>query len=246
MAGGVFSGAKLHAMTIRESATDGSDFTNPDADYRRLFLGEDGLLHLKDSAGTVTDVGAGGSGSITGSGYTQATARLLGRTTASTGAIEEITVGSGLTLAAGSLTASASGVGLLAVTSYGPTSVAVYTTTSTTLADVDATNLQVTFTAPASGNILVRLSAYGDTATADAFWGLRESTTDLIVGRSHRTAEGEGFVSMPFYLTGISGGSHTYKWSYAVNAGGSGRIIVMDGSAVNEWAPGVMEVWAAP
>jgi hypothetical protein len=57
MAGGVFSLAKLFGMTIRESATDGSDFTNPDADYRRLFLGEDGQLHVKDSAGTVTDIG---------------------------------------------------------------------------------------------------------------------------------------------------------------------------------------------
>lgn len=60
MSGGVFSGAKLNGMTIRESAADGSDFTNPDADYRRLFLGEDGLLHLKDAAGAVTDVGSGG------------------------------------------------------------------------------------------------------------------------------------------------------------------------------------------
>lgn len=56
---GLFSAAKLFAMTIRESATDGSDFTNPDADYRRLFLGEDGGLHLKDSAGTVTDIASG-------------------------------------------------------------------------------------------------------------------------------------------------------------------------------------------
>jgi hypothetical protein len=55
---GLFSGAKLFGMTIRESATDGSDFTNPDADYRRLFLGEDGQLHVKDSAGAVTDIGS--------------------------------------------------------------------------------------------------------------------------------------------------------------------------------------------
>lgn len=55
---GKFSLANLFGMTIRESANDGSDFTNPDADYRRLFLGEDGNLHLKDSSGTVTDVGA--------------------------------------------------------------------------------------------------------------------------------------------------------------------------------------------
>jgi hypothetical protein len=59
MAGGIFSLAKLFGITLRESANDGSDFTNPDADYRRLFLGEDGTLHLKDSAGTVTDVGGG-------------------------------------------------------------------------------------------------------------------------------------------------------------------------------------------
>jgi hypothetical protein len=54
---GVFNLAKLFGMTIRESANDGSDFTNPDADYRRLFLGEDGQLHVKDSSGTVTDIG---------------------------------------------------------------------------------------------------------------------------------------------------------------------------------------------
>jgi hypothetical protein len=50
-----------YGLHIRESATDGSDFANADADYRRLFLGEDGLLHLKDSAGTVTDIAASGN-----------------------------------------------------------------------------------------------------------------------------------------------------------------------------------------
>lgn len=46
---------------------------------------------------------AAGSGAVGSSALTMATARLLGRTTASTGAIEEITVGSGLTLSAGTL-----------------------------------------------------------------------------------------------------------------------------------------------
>jgi len=46
------------SLLVQEAANDGSDFGNPAADYRRLFLGEDGLLHLKDSAGTVTDIGA--------------------------------------------------------------------------------------------------------------------------------------------------------------------------------------------
>jgi hypothetical protein len=49
--------------------------------------------------------GAAASGSITTSGLTQATARILGRTTASTGAVEEIQIGSGLSLSAGELSA---------------------------------------------------------------------------------------------------------------------------------------------
>src|SRR5665647_2000757 len=61
---GLFSLEKLFGITIRESATDGSDFTNPDADFRRLFLGEDGQLHVKDSAGAVTDIGSGGGGTL--------------------------------------------------------------------------------------------------------------------------------------------------------------------------------------
>jgi hypothetical protein len=52
---------------------------------------------------TVGFSSSAGSGSITASGYTQTTARLLGRTTASTGAIEEITV-SGGTFTGGVLT----------------------------------------------------------------------------------------------------------------------------------------------
>ena len=44
-------------------------------------------------------------GAITTSGLTMATARLLGRTTAATGAVEEITVGTGLSFAAGTLSA---------------------------------------------------------------------------------------------------------------------------------------------
>ena len=42
-------------------------------------------------------------GAVTTSGLTMATARLLGRTTASTGAVQEISVGSGLAMASGTL-----------------------------------------------------------------------------------------------------------------------------------------------
>lgn len=59
----------------------------------------------------------GGSGSITASGYTMATDKLLGRDTASTGAIEELSVGGGLSIASGTLSVSSSG-GILSGTSF--------------------------------------------------------------------------------------------------------------------------------
>lgn len=58
---------------------------------------------------TAAQVGAATSGAVTGSGLTMATARLLGRSTASTGAVEEISVGSGLSLSGGTLSASGGG-----------------------------------------------------------------------------------------------------------------------------------------
>lgn len=69
---GAIEDAKAYAILIRESANDGSDFTNPGADYRRLFLGEDGLVHLMDSSGTVTDVGGSGGDVATDAIWTTA------------------------------------------------------------------------------------------------------------------------------------------------------------------------------
>ncbi len=92
----------------------GSTPTTPAASHDRLFVrSSDHLLCLVNSSGTVTPVGAAASGSITSSGYTQNTAKMLGRSTASSGAIEEITVGSGLSLSAGSLTATGGSAGAL-------------------------------------------------------------------------------------------------------------------------------------
>ena len=39
---------------LEERLADGSDTPLPAADHRALFLGEDGLLYLKDSTGAVS------------------------------------------------------------------------------------------------------------------------------------------------------------------------------------------------
>jgi hypothetical protein len=87
-------------------------------------LSDDVTLTIPDQSGTLAivtdipttagDVGAVAAGAITTSGLTQATARILGRTTASTGAVEEIQIGSGLLLSAGELSATG-GSGVTAV-----------------------------------------------------------------------------------------------------------------------------------
>jgi hypothetical protein len=83
-------------------------------------LSDDVTLTIPDQSGTLAvvtdipttagDVGAVAAGAITTSGLTQATARILGRTSSSTGAVEEITIGSGLSLSAGELSATGAGV----------------------------------------------------------------------------------------------------------------------------------------
>lgn len=85
----------------------------------------------------LTALGGVPTGAVTTSGLTQTSARLLGRTTASTGAIEEITVSTGLTLSAGSLTATNVGITL-------GTPVAATSGTSIDFTGIPATTKQIT------------------------------------------------------------------------------------------------------
>lgn len=87
--------------------TEGTEPAAPAAGKQRLYI--DSTSHkLKRTDSSGVDVTVEPTGALTSSAYTMTTARLLGRTSASTGAVEEITVGTGLTLSAGSLTASGS------------------------------------------------------------------------------------------------------------------------------------------
>lgn len=70
---------------------------------------KDSLLTAADATLTTAIAGKASNGDVGSSGLTMATARLLGRSTAATGAIEEISVGSGLTLTGGVLAALSSG-----------------------------------------------------------------------------------------------------------------------------------------
>lgn len=76
------------------------------------------------------NLGAATTGAVTASGLTMATSRLLGRTTAGSGAIEEITVGTGLSLTGGTLTAPVSSFNGLLLNVQVFTSSGTYTRTT--------------------------------------------------------------------------------------------------------------------
>jgi hypothetical protein len=92
---------------IRFSESVGFTATDTTDETKKVSLDVSGVttettvsLEIPNASGKIALQGA-----ITSSGLTQATARILGRTTASTGAVEEIQIGSGLSLSAGELSA---------------------------------------------------------------------------------------------------------------------------------------------
>lgn len=144
-----------------------------------------------------------------------------------------------------------SAAGVLAVTAYNPGTLASYPCTTTTAADVDATNLAVTFTAPASGKVLVKLHGFYQPAINSAgytsyFWTLQEGTTTV----ASRTMQGYNYSSAAdqigtaeFYITGLTpGSSHTYKWAHRTDVANKPGRVYAGGIA----GAAIMQVTAAP
>lgn len=175
-------------------------------------------------------LGAAASGSITASGYTQNTAKLLGRTTASSGAIEEISVGSGLSLSAGSLTATG---GFTPVTSsYKRTSGNYTGLNSATFADIDGTNMSFTLTTGAHRVLLGFQSSLVTDAIANVgidftIDGTRQGG-DGGLWLANLNATSTFFGCTVVYLSAaLTAASHTFKVQYKT---GAGNLTVSGGS----------------
>lgn len=115
------------------------------------------------------------------------------------------------------------GTEVIAITAYDPVVGAQYLTTGT-FADMDATNLAVTFTAPASGSVLVRLTCQALSAggVVSVFWGLREGNVTVAgpaqVG-GNQANQSIHTISRTFLVSGLTPGSvHTYKWAASHDA----------------------------
>lgn len=124
---------------------------------------------------------------------------------------------------------------------------------------VDTTNLRATFTAPASGKVLVRLKGSQDGGSGggvDAvLFGVLEGAT--VIGRQApiggRTAAASTMQSpqiAEFAVTGVSAGSHSYDFAVAVQqAGASAGVIAYGGpndtTTNNAFGAASIEVWDA-
>lgn len=172
-----------------------------------------------------------------------AEAKLALATDAAAGVGSRRTLGTGALQAAAGDHAHAGGSGLLASAIHNPGVLANYSINSTTFADIDATNMVITFTAPASGIVIVRLIAFcnGVTGSVTLGWGLRESTTDIAT--TVVSAIGPVRVSADFKLTGVTAGAHTYKWSQA-SFGGVANTYAGGTVGASGAGPAVLEVWS--
>jgi hypothetical protein len=146
---------------------------------------------------------------------------------------------------------------LLAVCQYAPGTRSTYTSNSTTLAAMDAANLTVSFTAPASGAVLVRLSAWVDapSTAVQVVFGLTDHTTTTTLYGSQMyvmATTAPGAYSVPQRITGLTPGTaYQMDWALASNTGSSTVSVFVRGitgttaTTTNIGSPAVMEVWAA-
>lgn len=211
----------IPSLTVRESANDGSDFGNPPADYRIWFIGEDGLLHVKDSAGAVTTPGVG---EITDIPTTETDTDLVLAPDGAGGVeFRAETGGGGGFTEQGTVKRTAGDL----------------TTASTSF--VDATSLTVTLTT-AAVRCMVIFSATGQTD-----FGAGNIAVDLAIDGTRQggsyglivcSPEANAATNLSFtFLTGVlSAASHTFKIQWRVD-GGNGKI-----NATSSVTPAILTV----
>jgi hypothetical protein len=115
---------------------------------------------ISGASNTISNIaGSALTGAYTAAGMTLNTAKLLGRTTAASGAAEEIAIGTGLAMSAGTLTATA-------IPLYGAVSGSNFTTSSLTL--VNVTGLTVALAANSTYLVQANISHGSDTSAGIA------------------------------------------------------------------------------
>lgn len=124
---------------------------------------------------------------------------------------------------------------VLAASTFAPGSPVTYTVTGTSLAAFNATNLLVTFTAPESGSVLLRLSGVSSASAGNSFWGVStlSAGTSVAAGTVLSALSGSTLTQIAEQVvTGLTAGtSYTWYWIGANSTGGDGAKLLCGGPA---------------
>jgi hypothetical protein len=145
---------------------------------------------------------------------------------------------------------------LLGAVSYAPTSTVSYTVAVAgggfPVVALDTTNLAVTVTVPASGRLLVRLSAVATIGSATSFgmWFGAATTSGVVLGNQQKigtalsTAVPNRYAAS-ILITGQTPGASVPVY-FAAGTQSSGSVVADTGSSSSAPnGPAVMEVWTA-
>ena len=149
--------------------------------------------------------------------------------------------------------AKATAGGIIASSAYSPSAYPTYNAPGTAPATnvIDATNLVITFTAPASGIVLIRFSVYlaGGSGAPAVFFAMRDTVAAADVSGSLERVTGSTTairVQYVFKATGLtSGASYTWAPSYATNVGTANSVnLFVGGTGATGYGPATIEVVA--
>lgn len=140
------------------------------------------------------------------------------------------------------------GTKLLGRASYGPASDTVKSVVSTTPTAFDTTNLRVTFTAPASGKVLVRTRANRDaapTTTCAHGHGLLNGSTLVAGNPIGGKGGGAHYMERTYLVDGLTpGASISLDWcGWKANAVAGGPSLTAALSTIESYGAATMEVY---
>jgi hypothetical protein len=171
------------------------------------------LITAVDTSAGRAAIDAVGTGLITTSGLTQNTSRLLGRTTAGIGAVEEITIGAGLSFTGGTLTAPAAAS--LQVQEQ------VFTASGSWTAPTGVTRVRVVVVGGGAGGAGGGVGCCPSPGGIGGSGGLAVGNFSVTPGTSYTVTVGGAGTGGAINAFGTSGGTSSFD-SFASATGGTG------------------------